>query len=144
MQLTKSQLRRMQKTYPEFDHVLLEHTDEYLRCHLPTQCQNDERCTVHKRSDHSMRGFPQHYRFDCALMERICTHGVGHPDPDEFDLEVNAKGVHGCDGCCTPGLFEALNGEVKLWSCEKCGSTRRGGVFRGETQCFKCFKGEVA
>lgn len=34
-------------------------------------------------------------------MERICPHGVGHPDPDEIDLEVNAKGIHGCDGCCS-------------------------------------------
>jgi hypothetical protein len=30
-------------------------------------------------------------------MERICDHGVGHPDPDEFMADV---WVHGCDGCC--------------------------------------------
>jgi hypothetical protein len=32
-------------------------------------------------------------------MERICPHGVGHPDPDDvFATDT----VHGCDGCCTP------------------------------------------
>lgn len=29
-------------------------------------------------------------------MERICPHGVGHPDPDD----TNPDTVHGCDGCC--------------------------------------------
>jgi hypothetical protein len=101
MQLTKSQLRRVKKEVEggNYEINLLEHTDEYIFTHLVTQCHNSERCTIHNKSDHSMRSFPQHFRFDRMLMERICTHGVGHPDPDEFYLEVNAKGVHGCDGC---------------------------------------------
>ena len=53
-------------------------------------------CTIHNRSDHSMRSFPQVYRWDKALMERICPHGIGHPDPDE----INPDTVHGCEGCC--------------------------------------------
>jgi hypothetical protein len=34
-------------------------------------------------------------------MERKCTHGIGHPDPDEIRI-INGEddGVHGCDGCC--------------------------------------------
>jgi hypothetical protein len=34
-------------------------------------------------------------------MERKCTHGVGHPDPDEIRI-INGEddGTHGCDGCC--------------------------------------------
>jgi hypothetical protein len=45
-------------------------------------------------------------------MERICPHGVGHPDPDDLAYRISiAKkmgkdtkylGIHGCDGCCTP------------------------------------------
>ena len=37
-------------------------------------------------------------------MERVCKHGVGHPDPD--DAAYNDRtgngflNVHGCDGCC--------------------------------------------
>ena len=32
-------------------------------------------------------------RFDRSFMERICVHGVGHPEGDDL--------MHGCDGCCT-------------------------------------------
>jgi hypothetical protein len=36
-------------------------------------------------------------------MERICPHGVGHPDPDEYAIASGGDaGVHGCDGCCAP------------------------------------------
>jgi hypothetical protein len=45
-----------------------------------------------------MKDWPQHYRYDRGMTERICPHGVGHPDPDDR----TANGVHGCDGCCTP------------------------------------------
>jgi len=51
-----------------------------------------------------MRSFPQHWRSDRAIMERICPHGIGHPDPDEYKLNGKsgwAEAVHGCDGCCT-------------------------------------------
>jgi hypothetical protein len=39
-------------------------------------------------------------------MERICSHGVGHPDPDDIAFKFengldDAMGVHGCDGCCS-------------------------------------------
>ena len=48
-------------------------------------------------TNHSMRGFPQLWREDRRIMERICPHGVGHPDPDDV---LNQDRVHGCDGCC--------------------------------------------
>jgi hypothetical protein len=35
-------------------------------------------------------------------MERICKHGVGHPDPDDLMILIgHDDGVHGCCGCCT-------------------------------------------
>ena len=43
------------------------------------------------------------------LMERVCPHGIGHPDPDSLEwlgrIGVPDDGVHVCDGCCqrTPG-----------------------------------------
>ncbi len=69
--------------------------------HLPDQCIG-EHCTLHNRSDHSMREFPQHWRGDRGIMERICPHGVGHPDPDDYRI-INGEdsGIHGCDGCCS-------------------------------------------
>lgn len=61
-------------------------------------------CPIHNLTDHSMRDFPQHFRMDNGLMERICPHGIGHPDPDAlpFFEERGLRGfdVHGCDGCC--------------------------------------------
>lgn len=75
--------------------VLLEHTDTYLSCHYDWQCKG-EYCTMHNRSDHHMRSFPQYWRSDMGFMERTCPHGIGHPDPDE----IAKRPGHGCDGCC--------------------------------------------
>lgn len=58
-----------------------------------------------------MRKWPRVIRFDkYGLVERICPHGVGHPDPDSlaFIGEYIAAGpdpslrVHGCcpEACC--------------------------------------------
>lgn len=66
--------------------------------HLPNQCKNDY-CTIHRPSDHSMRDFPQRWRQDRKFMERMCPHGMGHPDPDDIILNT----THGCDGCCIEG-----------------------------------------
>jgi hypothetical protein len=70
---------------------------EKIYAHDPGACAN-EVCCVHNPSDHHMREFPQHWRGDANKMERLCSHGIGHPDPD--DLSDNT--VHGCDGCCRP------------------------------------------
>jgi hypothetical protein len=83
--------------------VILENSKETLIVHSPSACYG-EYCTIHNRSDHIMRSFPQHWRSDRAIMERICPHGVGHPDPDEYILTLNeGEWVHGCDGCCVGG-----------------------------------------
>lgn len=81
---------------------VLEHSSEKLYTHSASQCKGN-RCTIHNRSDHRMRSFPQHWRSDRQIMERICPHGIGHPDPDEYRVLTGAdRGVHGCDGCCGP------------------------------------------
>lgn len=78
----------------------LENTDITLGTHDTDDCWG-EFCTIHKRSDHHMRSFPQHFNFDRFIMERICSHDIGHPDPDEVLLQIGQDdGVHGCDGCC--------------------------------------------
>lgn len=79
------------------DHIELEHSDEVVRgTHDLSVCE-DRPCPVHRRSDHPMRAMRQHWRDDRRLMERICEHGVGHPDPDSPPW---TDWVHGCDGCC--------------------------------------------
>ncbi len=73
--------------------------------HAKKNCQG-EFCTIHHFSDHHMVEWPQHWRNDTGVMERICEHGIGHPDPDDRLIsgpndERNWAGVHGCDGCCS-------------------------------------------
>jgi hypothetical protein len=77
--------------------------------HHPSACEGRP-CVMHHPSDHSMINFPTHWREDRGIMERICPHGIGHPDPDGLAyIEMamgpkiaRAEGIHGCDGCCAP------------------------------------------
>jgi hypothetical protein len=61
-------------------------------------------CVLHNPSEHHMREWRTNYRADRGLMERVCPHGIGHPDPDDLTWHVSQgrdyQGVHGCDGCC--------------------------------------------
>jgi len=78
----------------------MEHTTKFfVWMHSSDSCVG-EYCTIHNRSNHSMRAFPQKWRGDKSMMERICPHGIGHPDPDEINLHLPSRKVHGCDGCC--------------------------------------------
>ena len=56
-------------------------------------------CVIHNPSQHHMRGWRTLWRDDRYLMERVCVHGVGHPDPDCIAYTKDS-GEHGCDGCC--------------------------------------------
>ena len=64
-------------------------------------------CVIHTPTKHHMVEWPTHWRDDRKLMERLCKHGVGHPDPDQvsYDLTrgVRDSSLHGCDGCCKEG-----------------------------------------
>lgn len=65
------------------------------------ECRNG--CAIHAPSYHTTRDWPQLMR-ETFLIERMCPHGIGHPDPDSVDFfERTGRdgwGVHGCDGCC--------------------------------------------
>ena len=54
---------------------------------------------IHNVSDHHMVDWPTHWRDDRKIMERLCHHGIGHPDPDCHNAIADG-GAHGCDGCC--------------------------------------------
>lgn len=81
-----------------------------LQTHPHTQCVG-ETCCIHNPSRHPLREAPLNWRADRHLMERICPHGIGHPDPDDLAFKLRALGQarydqyawesHGCDGCCT-------------------------------------------
>lgn len=65
-------------------------------------------CSIHNPTDPNKDTMPTHWRGDRGLMERICEHGVGHPDQDHLNWLARTygvhkaydEGVHGCDGCC--------------------------------------------
>ncbi|SLH89278.1 Uncharacterised protein [Mycobacteroides abscessus subsp. abscessus] len=50
-----------------------------------------------------MDSWPQRWRPN-GVVDRICAHGIAHPDPDQFELWVTYQceflAVHECDGCC--------------------------------------------
>ncbi len=81
-------------------------TGQHILVHDKDKCEGY--CCIHNPSNHHMRDWPTHWRDDRRLMERICPHGVGHPDPDDLafkariGMDAEVEGIHGCDGCCSP------------------------------------------
>lgn len=72
------------------------------RVHLRDACVG-RKCWVHGPSESHMQFWPVTWRADKRTAERLCSHQIGHPDPD--DLEHNANlgrdvSAHTCDGCC--------------------------------------------
>lgn len=83
-------------------------TGQKLYVHNKNACKGFH-CPIHNSSNHKMKDWPTNYREDRGLMERICEHGVGHPDPDDLNFKERTRGkkyaelesIHGCDGCCS-------------------------------------------
>lgn len=75
------------------------------RVHPRSLCDGNF-CSLHNPSNHGLVGWPMLLR-ETGLIERLCGHGVGHPDPDSaqwmderLNPGVRVWGIHGCDGCC--------------------------------------------
>jgi len=86
--------------------------------HSPEVCRL-EACSFHNPSNHGMETWDINIR-ETTLTERLCPHGIGHPDPDSvpwmheifcamYPLDEDEKHelndchwwIHGCDGCCS-------------------------------------------
>ena len=78
--------------------VYITGTGQYITVHDKANCKGY--CPIHNPSDHCMKDFPTHWRNDRGIMERICPHDVGHPDPDDMNV-IAGDSSHGCDGCCS-------------------------------------------
>lgn len=77
------------------------HDGRLMYVHEATQCADPLRCNIHHPSSHPLNMAPLHWRDDRRIMERICPHGIGHPDPDDIKVRMDpSERVHGCDGCC--------------------------------------------
>jgi hypothetical protein len=61
-------------------------------------------CWIHNPLPHALSHAPVVWRSDRQFAERICEHGIGHPDPQDVLYNRRVLGrdiaVHGCDGCC--------------------------------------------
>lgn len=74
--------------------------------HARENCSGN--CPFHHPSNHPMREWPISIRkigVGVWLVERMCPHLVGHPDPDSVSfldrtLGQGTWGTHGCDLCC--------------------------------------------
>lgn len=72
--------------------------------HSPAACAG-RGCGIHNHpSEHPLKDARLSWREDRGILERICKHGVGHPDADSAkyldSIGLGAENVHGCDGCC--------------------------------------------
>lgn len=89
--------------------VIFLHDGTTLETHGPRFCMEDDNCCIHNPSVHALDHAPLNWRSDRGLMERMCSHGIGHPDPDALAFRARGKSeswaradsVHGCDGCCS-------------------------------------------
>lgn len=88
--------------------------DVIYNTHPESSCAGQDACPIHHLTNHHMRHMPQVFRADNGLMERICEHGIGHPDPDGLhyftERGIEGMDVHGCCGCCSlpTSLMEAI------------------------------------
>jgi hypothetical protein len=86
------------------------------RTHTKEQCKATRKqgapkgCVLHKPTPHKLTGSKQILRRS-TLIEDVCSHGIGHPNPDSarflnwrdgYDPDKGSWFTHGCDGCCGP------------------------------------------
>lgn len=107
--------------YDEIENIFITGVGQQItRLHPASACEG-RGCSIHHPSDHNMRHMKTLWRDDRGIMERVCEHGTGHPDPDQRAFwqelveagrmrpeDAAAEAVHGCDGCCVPGGAEVL------------------------------------
>lgn len=81
-------------------------TGAVINIHSSGDC-GGQYCSIHNPSSHALNEAPLVWRGDRSMMERVCKHGVGHPDADDVSYNVGILGkdettysAHGCDGCC--------------------------------------------
>ena len=88
---------------------------QVLRIHSKDECAGTP-CPFHAPSNHHMVTWAKNWRGDWALVERLCEHGIGHPDPDsvaylERRHDFSMLTDHRCDGCCASGTALTTVGE---------------------------------
>lgn len=96
------EMERVGRTHDEWT----DSTGRVFYVHKQNALCTQDGCAIHSPTNHRMRHFDTYMRADKSwLIERICPHGIGHPDPDSARFIAKQEGngsinVHGCDGCC--------------------------------------------
>lgn len=68
-----------------------------IRVHALSACEGrDIPCCIHSPSGHHMREWEMNWRSDTGVMERLCPHGIGHPDPDHMKYVMSLTPEHDC------------------------------------------------
>lgn len=123
MSSVEAPVRAQQPAGPRIEPNKLEHTNTTYNTHAADVCDQEFPCSIHRRSPHPMRAFPQTWCGQHHIMERLCPHGLAHPDPDDYLVRTKQVGTtppdpddyqaktpvsdatHPCDGCCTPAYL---------------------------------------
>jgi hypothetical protein len=102
--------------------LFVDDTGRMVFVHPEARCAGQP-CCIHAPSGHPMASWPQRWDDTRRIVERVCEHNVGHPDPDDLQHRaglvghgapnayceqcVTSTGVcadhdrhTGCDGCC--------------------------------------------
>lgn len=112
--------------------------------HNKKSCKG-EYCCIHNPSRHALADWPQHWREDRRIMERISPFGCGCPDPDS---PAETDRVHGCvmnpytkkRGVCSPWEIDgseaawidkdyAVTKDGRVWSFLKSMGPKNGNVY---------------
>jgi hypothetical protein len=71
--------------------------------HRPENCVGP--CPLHNQTAHHMTDWPLAWNDERGVFERVCLHGIGHPDPDDRPTRLGMTDAtrHDCDRCCHGG-----------------------------------------
>lgn len=92
------------------------------RLHTKAECKESRKqgapknCVFHKPTIHRLTGSVQILRAS-ALIEDMCEHKVGHPNPDSAAYlnwrdSTTTWYIHGCDGCCGDIVEQDMLGDI--------------------------------
>jgi hypothetical protein len=74
-----------------------------------------------------MKDWPQNWRPDRGIMERLCECGIGHPDFDDPKSKLPYEGIHGCCGHC--GYDRLIDGLPSKWINENYAARSDGTIW---------------
>jgi len=102
--LSKDQNKLLEEVIASASDTFTDSTGLKIQTHHSRDCKG-ENCSIHNPSSHKLDKARQVWDDENKLMQRVCEHGLKHPDFDDVKFNKDAKsnanyGKHNCDGCC--------------------------------------------